>query len=274
MVVAHRELVDAASSHGTRGALEAISKRMLLAERNVHRARGELIRTNLRLVVSIAKRYLNRGLDFLDLVQEGNIGLMKAVDKFDHRRGYKFSTYGTWWIRQAISRALADQARTIRIPVHMVEATRQVGRAAAVIVHERGRAPTSEELAVTLGWAVERVRHVQRLVKEPLSMEAPMGNEGTSQLGDFIPDDGATDPLKSAIAVDLSEQTSRALATLTPREARVLRMRFGIEEKSEHTLEEIGGSFGVTRERIRQIEAKALRKLGGARRARAMKELL
>jgi RNA polymerase primary sigma factor len=251
--------------------LRRVNDTLLIGERKADLAKAELVEANLRLVVSIAKKYTNRGLQFLDLIQEGNIGLMKAVDKFEYRRGYKFSTYATWWIRQAITRAIADQARTIRIPVHMIETINKLIRTSRMLIQQLGREPTPEEIAVKMELPVDKVRKVLKIAKEPISLETPIGEEEDSSLGDFIEDKKIINPGDAVMNVNLSEQTRKVLATLTPREEKVLRMRFGIGEKSDHTLEEVGQDFFVTRERIRQIEAKALRKLRHPSRSKLLK---
>lgn len=254
--------------------IKEINRRVAIGEAKSHRAKKEMIEANLRLVISIAKKYTNRGLQFLDLIQEGNIGLMKAVDKFEYRRGYKFSTYATWWIRQAITRSIADQARTIRIPVHMIETINKLNRISRQILQETGIEATPEELGRRMDMPEEKVRKVLKIAKEPISMETPIGEDEDSNLGDFIEDVNIESPIDFATSAGLVEATREILATLTPREAKVLRMRFGIDMNTDHTLEEVGKQFDVTRERIRQIEAKALRKLRHPSRAEKLHSFL
>ena len=256
------------------GEIKDINKKMSLGEAKARRAKKEMVEANLRLVISIAKKYTNRGLQFLDLIQEGNIGLMKAVDKFEYRRGYKFSTYATWWIRQAITRSIADQARTIRIPVHMIETINKLNRISRQILQETGVEPTPEELAVKMELSEDKIRKVLKIAKEPISMETPVGDDDDSHLGDFIEDNNMESPIDCSISEGLREATLEILETLTPREAKVLRMRFGIEMNTDHTLEEVGKQFDVTRERIRQIEAKALRKLRHPSRSEKLRSFL
>ncbi|MBC8026653.1 MAG: RNA polymerase sigma factor RpoD, partial [Steroidobacteraceae bacterium] len=254
--------------------IKEINREVSIGEAKARRAKKEMVEANLRLVISIAKKYTNRGLQFLDLIQEGNIGLMKAVDKFEYRRGYKFSTYATWWIRQAITRSIADQARTIRIPVHMIETINKLNRISRQMLQEMGREPTPEELAVRMEMPEDKVRKVLKIAKEPISMETPIGDDEDSHLGDFIEDTSVASPIDQATMESLRETTHSVLAQLTPREAKVLRMRFGIDMNTDHTLEEVGKQFDVTRERIRQIEAKALRKLRHPSRSEQLRSFL
>jgi len=251
-----------------------LTRNMSIGEARARRAKKEMVEANLRLVISIAKKYTNRGLQFLDLIQEGNIGLMKAVDKFEYRRGYKFSTYATWWIRQAITRSIADQARTIRIPVHMIETINKLNRISRQMLQEMGREPTAEELAVKMEMPEDKVRKVLKIAKEPISMETPIGDDEDSHLGDFIEDLNILSPVDKATTTGLTDTVQKVLGGLTPREAKVLRMRFGIDMNTDHTLEEVGKQFDVTRERIRQIEAKALRKLRHPTRSEQLRSFL
>jgi RNA polymerase primary sigma factor len=260
--------------HLTINDIKEVNRDVSIGEAKARRAKKEMVEANLRLVISIAKKYTNRGLQFLDLIQEGNIGLMKAVDKFEYRRGYKFSTYATWWIRQAITRSIADQARTIRIPVHMIETINKLNRISRQMLQEMGREPTPEELAVRMEMPEDKVRKVLKIAKEPISMETPIGDDEDSHLGDFIEDTSVASPIDQATMESLRETTHAVLAQLTPREAKVLRMRFGIDMNTDHTLEEVGKQFDVTRERIRQIEAKALRKLRHPSRSEQLRSFL
>jgi RNA polymerase primary sigma factor len=275
IIRAQRKLIGIERETGfTIGEIKDINRRMSIGEAKARRAKKEMVEANLRLVISIAKKYTNRGLQFLDLIQEGNIGLMKAVDKFEYRRGYKFSTYATWWIRQAITRSIADQARTIRIPVHMIETINKLNRISRQMLQEMGREATPEELAIRMEMPEDKVRKVLKIAKEPISMETPIGDDEDSHLGDFIEDANIVSPSESATGVGLGESTREILASLTPREAKVLRMRFGIDMNTDHTLEEVGKQFDVTRERIRQIEAKALRKLRHPSRSEQLRSFL